>query len=137
MSPDGSARRGRREFESSFASQAFRKFLQIRLDPVGHILKPPAGEFDGHAENEHLCLLLARSVDLPAASSETRRFEDQVAIVVERYDRIRMDRTIGRVHQEDVCQALGLSPTKKYQSGGGPGVREMAELLTTFSTAPA
>jgi serine/threonine-protein kinase HipA len=63
------------------------------------------------------------------------RFEDQIAIVVERYDRIRTGRTIRRVHQEDVCQALGLPPTKKYQSDGGLGVREVAELLTTFSTA--
>ena len=28
--------------------------------PTTHILKPPTGHFDGHAENEHLCLLLAR-----------------------------------------------------------------------------
>ena len=105
--------------------------------PTTHILKPPTGEFDGHAENEHFCLQLARSFDLPVASSEIRRFEDQVAIVVERYDRVRMARTIRRVHQEDVCQALGLPSTKKYQSDGGPGVREIAELLTTVSTAPA
>jgi serine/threonine-protein kinase HipA len=105
--------------------------------PTTHILKPPTGEFDGHAENEHFCLQLARSFDLPAANSEIRRFEDEIAIVVERYDRIRTGRTIRRVHQEDVCQALGLPPTKKYQSDGGPGVREIAELLTTFSTAPA
>ena len=38
--------------------------------PTTHILKPPTGEFDGHAENEHFCLQLARSFDLPAASSE-------------------------------------------------------------------
>jgi serine/threonine-protein kinase HipA len=105
--------------------------------PTTHILKPPTGEFDGHAENEHFCLQLARSFDLPAANSEIRRFEDQIAIIVERYDRIRTGRTIRRVHQEDVCQALGLPPTKKYQSDGGPGVREIAGLLTTFSTAPA
>jgi len=24
--------------------------------PTTHILKPPTGEFDGHAENEHFCL---------------------------------------------------------------------------------
>jgi serine/threonine-protein kinase HipA len=105
--------------------------------PTTHILKPPTGEFDGHAENEHFCLQLARSFDLPTANSEIRRFEDQIAIIVERYDRIRTGRTIRRVHQEDVCQALGLLPTKKYQGDGGPGVREIAGLLTTFSTAPA
>src|SRR6267378_7288847 len=105
--------------------------------PTTHILKPSTGEFEGHAENEHFCLQLARSFDLPAANSEIRRFEDQIAIIVERYDRIRTGRTIRRVHQQDVCQALGLPPTKKYESDGGPGVREIAGLLTTFSTAPA
>ena len=28
--------------------------------PTTHILKPPTGHFDGYAENEHICLLLAR-----------------------------------------------------------------------------
>jgi serine/threonine-protein kinase HipA len=105
--------------------------------PTTHILKPPTGEFDGHAENEHFCLELARSFGLPVANSEIRRFEDQMAIVIERYDRVRASGTIRRVHQEDVCQAMSLPPTRKYQSDGGPGVREIAELLTTFSTAPA
>ena len=100
--------------------------------PTTHILKPPTGEFDGHAENEHFCLELARSFNLPVANSEIRRFEDQIAIVIERYDRFKTGGTIHRVHQEDVCQAMGLPPTKKYQSDGGPGVREIAELLTTF-----
>ena len=104
--------------------------------PTTHILKPPTGEFDGHAENEHFCLELARSFNLPVANSEIRRFEDQIAIVIERYDRVRTGGAIRRIHQEDVCQAMGLLPTRKYQSDGGPGVHEIAELLSTFSTAP-
>src|ERR1700730_5961996 len=76
--------------------------------PTTHILKPPTGEFDGHAENEHFCLELARSFQLPVANSEIRRFEDQIAIVIERYDRIRSQGTVRRIHQEDVCQAMGL-----------------------------
>ena len=104
--------------------------------PTTHILKPPTGEFEGHDENEHFCLELARSFDQPVASSEIRRFEDQVAIVVERYDRIRTDAGIRRVHQEDICQAMSLPPTQKYQSDGGPGVRQIVQMLTTFSTAP-
>ncbi|MGD0955950.1 MAG: type II toxin-antitoxin system HipA family toxin [Candidatus Acidiferrales bacterium] len=104
--------------------------------PTTHILKPPTGEFDGHAENEHFCLELARRFNLPVANSEIRRFKDEIAIVIERYDRVRTGSTIRRVHQEDVCQAMGLPPTRKYQSDGGPGIREIAELLTTFSTAP-
>lgn len=57
--------------------------------PTTHILKPPTGEFDGHVENEYICLELARAVGLPTAASQIMRFEDETAIVVERYDRVR------------------------------------------------
>jgi serine/threonine-protein kinase HipA len=104
--------------------------------PTTHILKPPTGEFEGHAENEHFCLELARSFNLPVANSEVRRFRDQIAIVVERYDRVKIGGAIRRIHQEDICQAMNLPPTRKYQSDGGPGVREIAQLLNTYSTQP-
>lgn len=103
--------------------------------PTTHILKPPTANFDGHAENEHICLALARAVGLPTATSQVRRFEDEIAIVVERYDRQRAGNKIVRVHQEDLCQALGVMPTKKYQNEGGPGVLQIAELLRTYSSA--
>ncbi|MCK5745980.1 MAG: type II toxin-antitoxin system HipA family toxin [Oricola sp.] len=103
--------------------------------PTTHILKPPTGEFDGHAENEHFCLSLARRLDLPTASSSVMRFDDEIAIVIERYDRQKTNKGVIRVHQEDVCQALGLPPTKKYQNEGGPGVAELIELLGETSTA--
>lgn len=91
--------------------------------PTTHIFKPSTGEFDGFAENEHLCLAVAQQVGLAAASSEILTFGDQIAIVVKRYDRRRHDRTkkVSRVHQEDFCQALSVPPTKKYQNQGGPG----------------
>lgn len=56
--------------------------------PTTHILKPTTAEFDGHAENEHVCLSLARALGMPTARTEVRRFEDVTAIVVTRYDRI-------------------------------------------------
>ena len=34
-----------------------------------------------------------------------------------------------RVHQEDFCQALGLHPTRKYQSDGGPGAAAITALI--------
>jgi serine/threonine-protein kinase HipA len=101
-----------------------------------HILKPPIDAFDGHAENEHLCLALARTLGLPAARSQVLRFEDEVAIVVERYDRLRSPTGIRRLHQEDLCQALGLPPTKKYQNEGGPGTTEMLEVIRSHSGEP-
>ena len=102
--------------------------------PTTHILKPPTGHFDGHAENEHICLMLARTLGLPAAQSRVMRFGDEIAIVIERYDRQRKGNDIVRVHQEDVCQALGIMPTKKYQNEGGPGPASIVDLLRTYST---
>ena len=104
--------------------------------PTTHILKPPTGEFDGHAENEHLCMRLASALGLIAAHSEVRRFENEIAIVIERYDRERTPSGIIRVHQEDLCQALAILPTYKYENEGGPGARAAVELLRTFSGRP-
>jgi serine/threonine-protein kinase HipA len=102
--------------------------------PTTHILKPPTGQFDGHAENEHICLMLARDLGLPAAQTKVMRFKDEIAIVIERYDRLPKGNDIIRVHQEDVCQALGIMPTKKYQNEGGPNPFDIIQLLRTYST---
>jgi serine/threonine-protein kinase HipA len=102
--------------------------------PTTHILKPPTGHFDGHAENEHICLTLARGLGLPTAQSKVMRFKNEIAIVIDRYDRQRKGNDIIRVHQEDVCQALGIVPTKKYQNEGGPSGNDIAELVRTYST---
>jgi serine/threonine-protein kinase HipA len=105
--------------------------------PTTHILKPPTGHFDGHAENEHVCLALARALGMPAADSRVERFGEEIAIVVERYDRVRLGNEIVRVHQEDMCQALAVSPTRKYQNEGGPSVAAIVELLRTHSSERA
>lgn len=110
--------------------------------PTTHILKPPTGTFDGHAENEHFCLTLLRRLGAAAARTEVQRFDGEVAIVVERYDRVmpvgagRGPASIVRVHQEDLCQALGRPPELKYQATGGPGPREVVDLLRTVSSKP-
>ncbi len=100
-----------------------------------HILKPPLQDLHGHAENEHLCLALARRLGIPSAHSVVQRFDDELAIVVERYDRVHLAGAWIRVHQEDTCQALGLSPAVKYQSQGGPTPARVIELLRTYSSA--
>lgn len=104
--------------------------------PTSHILKPPTGAFDGHAENEHFCLTLARSLGLPTASSTVMRFGGEVAFVVERYDRRIIDGRIVRIHQEDMCQAFGVPPTKKYENAGGPSVGRIVDFLRENSGAP-
>lgn len=101
--------------------------------PTTRIIKPPTGEFDGHAENEHYCLELARALGLIVPNSEILRFEDEIAIVIDRYDRIQIEGVWHRVHQEDMCQALGVPPTKKYQNEGGPSPADIVTLLRAYS----
>ncbi|MGB5851063.1 MAG: type II toxin-antitoxin system HipA family toxin [Rhodanobacter sp.] len=105
--------------------------------PTTHILKPPAATFDGHAENEHFCLALARQLGLPVAQSEVHRFDGEPAIVVTRFDRIEHEGRLLRVHQEDLCQALAVPPTRKYQNDGGPGPLAIIDVLRTHSSAPS
>lgn len=71
---------------------------------------------------------------MPVADTKVMRFEKEIAIVIERYDRQFSGNTITRVHQEDICQAIGVLPTKKYQSEGGPAPADIVELLRSYST---
>jgi serine/threonine-protein kinase HipA len=104
--------------------------------PTTHILKPPTGSFADHAENEHYCLQLARALGMTVPNSRIEHFGEEIAIVVERYDRRRHGKTWSRIHQEDLCQALGLHPDRKYEADGGPGVRAIGELLRNQSSSP-
>ncbi len=94
-----------------------------------HILKPGIPGLEDSAWNEHFCLRLARDLGLVVARSTVERFEDQLAIVVERYDRTVARNVVSRVHQEDACQALAIHPANKYQNDGGPGPARIADVL--------
>lgn len=105
--------------------------------PSNRILKPPVLDLDDLAYNEHFCLHLARELGLPAVASKVQRFGDETAIVVERYDRVRLGGVLSRVHQEDMCQALAVPPTRRYESDGGPGLVAIAALLARHSSDAA
>lgn len=109
--------------------------------PSTHILKPPITNLPGQVENEAFCLRLAPQLDLPAPHIWVERFDDLPIVVIERYDRVRMDGKrklaidqsggeVRRVHQEDCCQALKIMPQIKYQNEGGPGITEIMSLLS-------
>ena len=101
-----------------------------------HILKPAVAGFEAQHLNEHLCLAAARLLGLPAARTRVEIFEDESAIVVERFDRTRRDGSVIRVHQEDLCQAMSIAPARKYQADGGPTPAGIAELLRSTLPAP-
>lgn len=98
-------------------------------EPTSHIIKPADEGIPGHAENEHFCLQLGLALGLNCAKSAIHHFDGQPAIVVERFDRKWSDGRLHRVHQEDFCQALGLHPARKYESDGGPGPGDIAEVI--------
>ncbi|MCH8313936.1 MAG: HipA domain-containing protein, partial [Nitrospinae bacterium] len=124
--------------------------------PSTHILKPAIERFEGVVFNEAYCMKLAARVGIPTAPVETRQVEGIDYLLVERYDRKLVSTSPGqlsgglgqfrvpptqfdtkRLHQEDFCQALAIPPDKKYQSEGGPSLKQCADLLREVSSVPA
>jgi serine/threonine-protein kinase HipA len=97
--------------------------------PTTHIFKPAIPGIAHHDLNEHLCLSASRKLGLLSAASELARFEDERVFIVERYDRRLVAGELRRLHQVDMCQALGVMPELKYQRDGGPGP---VDIITTI-----
>ena len=104
--------------------------------PTTHILKPQIGtlpnglDLSHSVENEFYCLKLLAAFGLPVAHAEVQTFGKVKVLVVERFDRA-WDRKnhLLRLPVEDLCQALGCPPSRKYQSEGGPGIVEILDFL--------
>lgn len=112
--------------------------------PSTHILKPRSLDLPGQVENEAFCVRLAPKLNLPAPHIWVENFDGLLVVVIERYDRVRLDGRrklaldqrggeVRRVHQEDCCQALRFMPQRKYQQEGGPGIGAIMELLSGSS----
>jgi serine/threonine-protein kinase HipA len=103
-----------------------------------HILKPEPERFPGLVDNEAFCMELAHAVGLRVAHVEKRTSRSGLPYLsVERYDRDLTSEPIGRLHQEDFCQALGQASERKYQAEGGPAVADCVRLLRECSVRPA
>src|SRR6202041_2344857 len=107
--------------------------------PTTQTKKPAVPGFDGLVENEHLCQDVARRLGLFAARSSVLTLDETTYIVIERFDRLPAlhgSAFVRRVHQEDMCQALGLMPGAKYQQDGGPGVPDIVALNRRVGSEP-
>lgn len=114
-----------------------RIFIASGNAPSTHILKPPIRELAGTVENEAFCLMLAQKLGLAVPPVVIRRGLDQL-FIIERYDRNRdKDGHVVRMHQEDFCQSLGFLPEQKYESEGGPSLKQCFALLQEKSIRPA
>jgi serine/threonine-protein kinase HipA len=102
--------------------------LPVGQSPTSHILKIDIEGLPGSILVEHFCMLLARALNISTPRTQIRAAEDQLFMLVARYDRALVEspqgRFLRRLHQEDFCQALGRYPRQKYEKDGGPGWRE-------------
>ena len=105
--------------------------------PSTHIFKPPMPDLADQLHNEHVCLSIAGRLGINAANSQVMHFDGEPVIAVERYDRSVVDGSVRRLHQEDMCQAMSVYPTSKYQSDGGPSASDIARNVLHGSAYPA
>jgi serine/threonine-protein kinase HipA len=101
-----------------------------------HIMKPQIGvlpngiDLTRSVENEYLCLKLTAALGLPSPNIAMADFKGNPVLVVERFDRLwTRDKRLLRLPQEDCCQALSVTPTRKYESDGGPSMAAILDLL--------
>ncbi len=88
------------------------------------------------ALNEFISLRLASACGIPSVNVAYQLFEDEPSVIIERYDRARdLEGRVVRLHQEDLCQALGVLPDNKYADHGGPSTPQVIDFLK--KTGPA
>ncbi len=95
--------------------------------PSTHLIKASRDKWPHEAVVEHLTMRTASICGIAAARTEVDWHGGREVIVVERFDRTADGRS--RVHQEDMCQALGHPPTRKYQRNSGPAPEDIAGML--------
>ncbi|MDP9135503.1 MAG: type II toxin-antitoxin system HipA family toxin, partial [Actinomycetota bacterium] len=105
------------------------------IHPSTHIVKPQYGDSDYEdlVYNERFCMAVAAAAGLTVARTDVVEIATRPCLLVERFDRTTENGRTTRLHQEDLCQALGVLPGVKYEAEGGPGLGTIAELLRTES----
>ena len=98
--------------------------------PSTHIIKPAIKWAEDSVHNEFFCMKLAEAVGLRVPKAEIFWLKGEPYYLVERYDRKRGENgLIKRLHQEDFCQAMRISPEIKYENEGGPTLEQCFALL--------
>jgi len=99
-----------------------------------HILKPKSERLYATVENELLCMRLASELGLNIPATSMRVVDGHPFLLVQRYDRkIVSPGRVERIHQEDICQALGIYPTQKYEARRGPGLVDLYRIVDTHA----
>ncbi len=113
-------------------------YLPLDGSPTTHIIKPHVRYFNSIHDtpyNEYMCMKLAKAVGLNVPKVDI--IEGKYPLfIVERFDRIKVKTEILRIHQQDFCQAQGITSLKKYESDGGPSFVNNYNLIKAHSSAP-
>lgn len=111
-------------------------FVAHGAEPTTHIIKPGIRSMRAQALAEHLSMRAAAILGHQVADTTFTAFKSQDAVVVTRFDRVQASgEKVVRVHQEDMCQALGNG--EKYEEYGGPSALEIIRLLRATAPSPA
>ncbi len=126
--------------QDKFAVVYEKNKLYLPLDgrPTTHIIKPHVRYFSSTHDspfNEFFCMRLAKAIGLNVPTVDIIEGEYPL-FIVERFDRIPNPLGISRIHQQDFCQAQGITSLKKYESDGGPSFRDNYNLIKNNSVAP-
>lgn len=98
--------------------------------PSTCLIKPEFGQYPDLVDNETFCMRVAQTSGLRAAAVQILGVGSTRCLYVRRFDRaFDPDGNVSRIHQEDMCQALGISPAAKYEDNGGPSVAAIVQLL--------
>ena len=113
-----------------------RILIPVGSTPSTHILKFASPFYSHLPENETFVTLLAGAVGLPVVNICLRQTTRARLAVITRYDRIVREGQYRRLHQEDFCQALGISPSNKYEKEGGPCLKQCADIIRRHTSFP-
>jgi len=105
-------------------------FLPRGSAPSTHIVKPDnvTPGFPYCPANEFFCMSLARVLKLPVPEVTLLHLPAPL-YCIRRYDRIASGDGIRKLHQIDLCQALRVPPSRKYESDGGLALHDLFALL--------
>lgn len=113
--------------------------IPLGAAPSSHIIKPSIQhrqDIPHTAINETLVMTLAERIGIQVA--KVRYATELTAAIIARYDRI-IDASghLQRLHQNDLCQILGIPSGKKYEAEGGSSLKTCFDAVLVRSSQPA
>ena len=124
-------------------------YLPMGKAPSTHIVKQSHVRLDSIVTNERLSLLTAQLAGIETPESHIINTgsgaEKEILFATKRYDRLldpETDMLISglpvpmRLHQEDFGQAMGIAPSRKYESVGEEYMQQMFAIIRAHSANP-